>query len=212
MKLLAVRLARSIWLVPQYFLNPQGLYLRPARQLLKERYGFISVPGDQETLASKEGLKFADGFFTVGDRVISITNMTLHADGIVVDTRSSTADSDAFLNDALTAICREFGLPSHTELPAKRVYASELNVVFDREPRLLNPKLDPFLSEVTATIGIDLGFIGLTYGPDQSLSERPPFRFEREIKTPFQERRFYSFAPIQTDDHLRLLQKLEGVS
>jgi hypothetical protein len=217
MKLLAVRLARSIWLTPQYFLNPRGFFIRPAIEALKARYSFLKTPLDKPLSAPKDDDKFENGAFVGKNGTVLITSVVLHSDGIVVDTRSSTDDGDAFLEDALDWLSKEYSLPSYTEVPIKRIYASELNVIFEKTPRLLDSRLLPFLDELSSIIGDKrtgkADFLSLQLGTDQTLSDKPvPFRFEREINTPFAENRYYSLAPTKTDLHLGLLRKLEEVT
>jgi len=218
MKLLAVRMARSIWLIPRYFLNPKGVDIRPAFDGLKTRYNFLKTPFDSPASAMQGGeLKFEHGVFSGKNGPVQILTLTLFADGLVVDTRSSTEDGDAFLEDATSWISKEFGLPLYTELPIKRIYASEINLIFEKIPKILDPQLAPFLKEASEVIGDKkIGkteFIGLQIGTDPALSETPKmFRFEREINTPFEQNRYYSSAPIKTEAHLKLLEKLDEVT
>jgi len=211
-----VRTARSIWLTPQYFLNPKGVFIRPAIEGLKARYSFRKGPLDKP-LGATEDDKFEDGAFTGLNGVVQIRNVTLHSDGIAVDTRSSTDDGDAFLEDAMNWVSKEYGLPSYMEVPIERIYFSELNVKFEKTPKIFDPKLTPFLSEVSSILGSEkkgkADFLSLHLGTDQTLSNRPAnFKFEREINTPFEENRYYSFATTKTDLHLKVLAKLDEVT
>jgi hypothetical protein len=109
---------------------------------------------------------------------------------------------------------KEYALPSHADLPVKRLYASELNFVLDSPPKVFDSKLAPFLEEANSILGKDRGgkadFIGFQIGPDQTLTDKPaPFRFEREINTSFAENRYYSFSPTTTAVHFKLLALLE---
>ena len=219
MKLLAVRMARSIWLVPQYFFNPQGIYTRPAIEALKARYSFIKIPPPELLVGvpPSDGIKFEGGAFAGKNGMVSITSVTLHADGLVVDTRSSTDDGDAFLEDATDWLSKEYGLPSYVELPIKRIYASELNVIFEHTPKVFDSRLASFLQDASSIIGDEkigkTDFLGFLLATDPANSDRTQtFRFEREINTPFAENRFYSFAPIKTHLHVKLLEKLEQVA
>lgn len=215
MKLLAVRLARSIWLVPTYFLNPKGIFMRPLIEAMKVRYNFLKTPLDYPVPPTPgDGYKFENGGFDTKNGTILIVSMIMHDDGIVVDARSSTDDGDAFLDDLLSWGNKEYGLPSSAELPIKRIYTSELNVVFSKTPVMFNSKLDPFLNEVASVIGNQrTDFLGFQISTDPALTDKPPvFRFEREINTAFKENRYYSFSPTTTAVHIKLLERLEEVA
>ena len=45
----------------------------------------------------------------------------------------------------------------------------------------------------------------------RSSDGRSPFQFERTPDIPFSERRYYSRAPLQTEDHLSLLNEFEDL-
>ncbi len=216
MKLLSVHSAKSIWLIPTNYLNPRGLFLRPAMIALKDRYSFASSPIEKPPATEKDALKFEQGAFKGRDRVPVTVNMTIHEDGIVIETRSSTNDGDLFLEDALTWISTNFGLPAHDALPIKKIYASDLFIKFEKTPRIFDKRLAPFLKEVEELIeggqkgAIDFFSFGLSTDP--GLSERPlTFRFERRVNTPASDNQYYSFAPIKTELHLKLLERLEEV-
>jgi len=218
MKILAIRLARSIWLIPPYFLNPKGVFIRPSLEALKERYKFQKSPFESPAPIPnpKDGAKYENGAFSVEDETVMITSATIHDDGFVVDTRSSTAHGDAFLDDALSWIAQKHGLPIPTELPITKLYASELNVIFDKAPQFLDPKLAPFLKEVSSAISDEktgkADFLSFQFSTDPTVHPRQDtFRIDREINAPFEQNRYYSFATTTTDVHLKLLKKLESL-
>lgn len=215
MKLMGVRMARSIWLVPQYFLNPRGLFLRPASLQMKDRYQFLKGPFDNNTAGTQE-VKYEHGGFTNKEgTVIHILSLTLHPDGLVVDTQNSTDAGDAFLEDVGSWLSEEFGVPSYSDLPIKRIYSSELNVILEKPPAFLNPKLKPFIDAVESAIGDEktpkVGFLAFQVTTDPTKTARPAiFRLDREINTSLEENRYYSFAPIKTSEHIKLLESLES--
>lgn len=217
MKLLGVRLARSIWLIPPYFLNPKGVYIRPALEALKTRYSFRKSPFDTPgTPPPAEGAKYEDGAFSGKNGQVIINSLTIHGDGFVVDTRSSTDDGDAFLEDALTWISKDYGLPSPADLPIKKIYSSELNVILEKPAKFFDPKLASYFEEVSTKIVDDktgkLDFLSLQISSDQTVSPRQAtFRIDREINIPFDQNRYYSFASTKTDIHIKLLEKLEDL-
>lgn len=181
---------------------------------MKVRYSFLKTPLDGPIpTPPNEGYKFENGVFNGKNGAVQIVSMTSHGDGIVIDTRSSTDDADLFLEDVISWASKEYNLPALSDLPVKRIYASELNVFFKRAPAIFNPKLAPFLKEASSIIGNEKkgksDLLGFQLSTDYALSDRPAqFRFEREINVPYEENRYYSFAPTTTDAHIKLLEKL----
>src|SRR5712691_10152352 len=154
MKLLSIRSAKSIWLVPRDFLNPRGKFLRPAIPAFVERYSFAkySEPKDAQ---DNQGTKFEFGSFTPNGGTPILLSMTVHTDGIVVETRSSTDDGDLFLDDALSWVSKEYGLPKVSDLPIRKIYASEVIVQAENTLHFLNERFSPFLKELSSVIGTD---------------------------------------------------------
>ncbi len=214
MKLLGVRQARSIWLVPQYFLNPKGIFLRAAAIEAKERYQFLKSPFENGTAGTTEAKYENGGFKSKRGNTIQVSSMILHPDGVVADTMSSTEDTDAFLEDIFGWLHKSYGLGSPAEVPITRLYVSELNITMEKQPAFLNPKLQSFCDEISSAMGDEkkgpAGFLGFQLSTDPEKSPRPSiFRFEREISTSITGNRYYSSAPIQTTAHIKLLEKLE---
>ncbi|MFZ5453621.1 MAG: hypothetical protein ACOZF2_17315 [Thermodesulfobacteriota bacterium] len=215
MKLLSVLQARSIWVMFLNELNPRGINLIHLFQPLIARYNFQIFPTKVEDLIGKEvtEIKFSGGTFNnIGIELI-IFNW-----GLVAQTRSSTVDSDAFLNDLLTWVSTEVDVMPYYEVLRTKVYLSELQVQTDKPLNALNPKLINFSKRLTELIEgheyhpIAFETSGISLWTDPMIANVPgPFKFERQGDVPFGENRYYSAAPLQTDIHLEILEELEAI-
>ncbi len=221
MKLLSVKQARSIWLVYLVDLNPHGLNLLTFIPPIVEKYKFQLFPTKPEELGfGKETreIKFSGGSFQKDPQHNIGVELTIYNDGLVADTRSSTKDSDAFLNEFLNWISSEFDLVPFQEVLRSKAYVSELWVQTDKSLNTLNPKLEHFAKRLTSLIighshhPIAFETSGITFWTDPTVVNPPGgFRFERLIDVPFSENRYYSAAPLQTDAHLEMLMELESI-
>jgi hypothetical protein len=220
MKLLSVKQARAIWLVSIVDLNPRGLSLFGLIMPIVEKYKFQIYPTKPEELIGKDVLeiKFNGGSFKKDTKHNIAVDLTIFNDGLVVDTRSSTNDSDAFLNDFLNHLSKEFNLTPYLEVIRSKIYVSEVWVQTDKLLNSLNPKLDSFAKRITSLIGghsrypIAHETSGIIFSADPVVTNpQTPFRFERVIDRPFEENRYYSIAPLQTDVHLEMLDELESI-
>ncbi|MCY4132264.1 MAG: hypothetical protein OXF39_06410 [Nitrospira sp.] len=217
MKLQSVILARSIWLFPTEDLNPQGKSLLPILKPLIERYRFLVYPKTAEQLTGNE-MKFEEGQFLGKDGNSVSISLNIYRDGFVADTRASTDDSDSFLHDLLGWLHSEQGLLQYDTMVQirKKLYASALFVTCDQLENNLYPGLHDFMEDMSRRAPLSGGNLpvqitGLSFGydPGNSTSEAYDFKFERAVKTPFDENRYYSWAPFPTEMHLSLLEKLE---
>lgn len=218
MKLLSVKQARSIWLVPLVDLNPRGLNLLSFIRPIIEKYKFVEVPIKPEELDLGKGVKFAGGSFQKDSQHDLSIDLTLFNDGLVADTRSSTNDSDAFLDELLTWAATDFGLVHYQEVLRSKVYLSELWVQTDKSLNSINPKLESFARRLTSLIvgheyhPIAFETYGIWFWTDQTITNPPPpFKLERPEGIPFAENRYYSVAPLQTEAHLEVLEELESI-
>lgn len=212
MKLLSVNLARSIWICNIWDFNPKGKNLYPAMTWLVNSYKFKKFPSETSVFDYTNGVKFEDGEFKSSEREEILVNFTLYNTGFVVDTRSSTKDSDAFLIKILTQLFENFDLPHYDQTIKRRLYVSQLYVTTDKPLELINPKLKEISKYLLDNISYPFEVIGIYFGSDPTLiTNLSPFTFERALNVPFSDKRYYSSASLQTDQHIELLEKLESL-
>jgi hypothetical protein len=218
MKLIAVLNARSLWWVNLVDLNPLGRSLYPALiPAIRDTYRFVKYPKSLGEIDERAGIKFEDGEFAGQSGIPLMLNLTIYSDGLMVDTRSNTKDSDAILEQSLTWLVRDFGLTYKSEMIRKRGYVSELHVYSDGPLEALNPGLTALAAKLKSLVPLSRGTVpfapvGVTIGPDPDAREQlASFRFERVPGVPWSENRYYSIAPMQTDTHLELLNDFENV-
>lgn len=212
MNLLTISAARSIWLFQIFDWNPRGRSLNPVYFSLIEKYTFQKYPKLHE-IDWQKGIKFEDGVFSnqAGEQLA--VNLTVFNDGLVADTRSSTIDSDYFLEQTLGFLTSEFGFPDYQLILRKKAYASEMVIRLERPTDSINPKLRAFADRLSALIPNDnVPFrVGINLVSDPgSVGTALNFRLEPALGFPFSENRYYSLAPVPTDVHLTLLQEFEA--
>ncbi|MGA2366435.1 MAG: hypothetical protein ABSG12_13200 [Steroidobacteraceae bacterium] len=177
------------------------------------RYGF-SKPPDPKTL-TETPLKIA---FELGSYAGPLgspiaVNLTIHEDGFVAETRSSTDDADSFLHDVLTYVEKEFSLPSYLEVGVKKIYASEIYFHLPKALSIFNTKFSKVAETISLGNSGDLKPtepVALIFGTDPARGRQSLLRIEREVNIPFSEGRYYSFAPLKTKEHLQLLEAFEA--
>ena len=216
MKLLSVNLARSIWLGPVSDFNPRGASLYSTLfPLLMNTYKFKKYPALSDVSDLTKGVEFGSGQFAAGDDHPIAVNLTFYNDGIIADSGSSTDHSDAFLEDVFNRSLEIFKMPHYDSVIRKKVYLSQVFVTTEKSLEIINPKLAQISKYLSSTVeqgNLTFRLAGILFSPDQVQRVNPaPFRFERVANVPFAENRYYSAAPLQTDKHLELLDKLESI-
>ena len=211
MKLVNIRSARAIWLVPLNDLNKRGRFLLPAVGGLIERYSFQKPPSEESLVTSPTKVAFEVGSFNSADGVPIYVNLTVHDDGFVVDTRASTEEADRFLQDALAWLSSEFQLPQVSDLAVRKLFVSEVTVVFDHKLAVFHPAMERFSSSLNfKTFSKPLALSRIVFSSDPSESKQTAsLRIERELDTPFADNRYYSYAGTTTTEHLALLEAFE---
>jgi hypothetical protein len=206
--------ARAIWFVDLQDLNPKGKSLYPeVVDALESKYEFDKVP-ESASDAKNGGLEFIQGGFEVSEDNWIDVNLTVYNDGLVVDTRSSTRHCDAFLEDLLK-FAVSLGMQYSPELVRRKTYISEVAIHTNRRLEVVNPKFREFSDRLASLLpggGFQFEVTSLTFATDPQFQVRPsPFQFERKIGVPFADNRYYSQAPIHTDDHETLLREFESL-
>jgi hypothetical protein len=215
MELLAVRLARAIVQLPTDEINPRGKAIIPdLTNALVERYGFLQYPQKAEDYDSEKGISFELGRWND----ISIDMLKMFSNGFVVDTRSSTSDSLAFLEDALVWAADSFDLTFRPDMLNLKTILSEITFRSETALNALNPafhRVNAMLSEAVAkitkqTLSYDVALLHLTFDQLTSKLTLAPFRVERLVETPYADNKYYSTAPVHTEDHFKLIEAFEA--
>lgn len=209
--------AKSIWLLPVLHLNPQGVSVAPIFDGLRKNYSFHSTPLENGSTLEKDGLQFERGTFVNQTGIAINVSLTLHRDGMVVQTASSTEDGDLFLEDALNWVSENYGFAVPSLLPFRKIYSSEIFFGLQKTPPLLQNTYQSFLAEVSTLVGDPqsggFDFYGLHLSTDPAKFEKTKtFKIERELNSPFDANRYYSFASTETKKHLALLEKFAALS
>ncbi|MGA9770964.1 MAG: hypothetical protein WBV94_18155 [Blastocatellia bacterium] len=219
MELVSVELARVIWLIDAREINPRGLNLWHAfLPALAEKYKFVDYPREMNLDHNRDpGDRFFGGSYRNAQGMDVTINFTSFEDGMVAETRSSTRDSEAFLEGIAEWIVKDFSLVFSPEMIRMKGYVSEVIVTSECLLNSLNPKLDKFANRLSSLVYTQTETYiyqpaALSFSCDLAKGLRPsPFRFERKNDVPFSENKYYSQAPLQTDIHLELLNELEQI-
>ena len=134
MKLVQIKLARSIWLFDIRDLNPKGKDLvAELVEWIEGKYSFAVAPDPDnpmgEAASAKSaappqqpaphgpgGMTFQRGRFQAQEEIfVEISSLTIYDDGVVVDTTSSTEDGDRFADDLLGHAATRLSSPTTTK-------------------------------------------------------------------------------------------------
>jgi hypothetical protein len=216
MRLSAVTQARFVAVIEIFDLDPRGrLYYPGVFSAFAKRFNFQKFPQKYEDFDQQKGIEFFQGQWEGGP----IEKLSIFGGGFSVDTRSSTEDSENFLEHCLLWAASEYGIQYQSGMIKRKAYVS--NVTFHSDAPILVAMSRPLakLSErVTTAVGQILGE-KIDYQPSvfwihyDQLTRKMPiagFTVQRRVEAPFSENKYYSEAPLPTDVHLTLLQEFEA--
>ena len=216
MQILAVRTARLIAYLNAEELNPEGRPL--AHDYLNafvERYSFIKRPTTPTEILDPEdkGITFELGKFAN----FAINKVVLFDTAVAIETAASTDASEEILQDMLSWGAATFGLSNRPDLITRRAYVSEIVFSSALSLRAINPDIQTLANMITRLVGGYMGnslpfeTIGINMAFDSTQSKQiyTPFSLHRLADTPFTENKYYSAAPLQTSDHIAVLNDFE---
>ena len=211
MKLLSINLARAIWVFPFTDLNPKGKAIFPAmNSLLKDWY---KLQFNEKEI--DKGWQYEKGEFITEEGVAINVSLGIGSDMIFAGTRSSTKDSENFLIDFMTRLSDTFNLPRYEQVVKDRGHVSQIYFTPEGSLDFVNPKLkeiSDYLSKEVRSGGYEFKIGSLSFWPDQVNKLNPAnFTLERELNVPFSENRYFSSAPVETDKHIALIERLEEI-
>jgi hypothetical protein len=211
MRLERVLLGRSIRLLR--ICGPEGgeIYGPNLAKACDARYGFLQSPRTLEEFDFAKGVTFQCGYFR--NRIV-IDKFQVFQGGMLVEAKINTAECDAFLDDVVECIGKVGGISAAEEIGSARFYYSNVEVhgafsLADELPQLhqIGREIANKLRQYHQTT-VDYELVGLLYGAGAGAV--PAFRFERRENAPEEARLYYSAAPLRTDDHMTLLERLDA--
>lgn len=217
MQLSSVLLARAFLFLESNDLNPHGeVFFPDVIRALVERYRFQKVPQQLGDLDENKGVEFLLGF----SENTTIDKAVLYAKGISLDTRATTQQSEAILEEILTWASEKFGLHYRREMVLRRGYVSNLAFYTDVPILSTNPILDDFAQRVGNIVSGNLKLdciyepstVMISMDPESQRIPAAPFSIERRVGTAFSENKYFSAAPLHTDVHIKLLEEYERLA
>jgi hypothetical protein len=148
----------------------------------------------------------------VGTKVAA--DLKIFTDGCLVETRSSTHDSELLLRDLLEWAPAALKLPKVKISIKKKLFVSEIYVSCEKELTMINPKLSKFVKTLAGAMPAEAPksyqLAGMSFATDpKEGTQLANFRFERQINTNFGDHRYFTAAPMHTDVHLDLIEQFE---
>jgi hypothetical protein len=214
MQLAAIATARLVAFIETLDLNPRGkAYFPEMVPALVSRYGFVKFPEKLEDFDETKGVLFEGGRF----KDVTIRKIQVFDSVLVVETTSSTTDSENLLEDALVWASETFGLAYRPGMIKRKAYVSQLTFFSDGILHKLNPALLKVAQKLSTRVPEYFGY-ELKYKPsivaisyDQLAIKNGTAQFSIELRgdTPFAENKYFSTAPLPTEEHIELLQELE---
>jgi hypothetical protein len=216
MKLVSTDFGQVLQLMNMDEMRPlEGLYLPDFVKGLQQRYQFAVVPNDLLE-ALKTGAKFHLGKKTIGDRTIVIKELGVYNDGLLIST-TNTGDSDALVDDCIKWAIDEFGLrPAQTIIP--RQYTSTVVIDFEQSVDKVLGQIEIIKNLLSYSLksryewSYPISLTGISFGIDPQLlpqDRNSRFSLEKRVGIPFSHNRYFSAAPLPTEEHLKLLEQIE---
>jgi hypothetical protein len=217
-KLLSISNAKAIWLFPTQDLNPKGIAVPELMSAVRDRYKFHTMPTPaqfHEFQTKKSGIPFSGGSFKSSDGLVEVS-VTYFADGIMAESRAGTEVGDEFIADFLAWIKTDYSMIDPDTLKIRRIYTNEVYVEMNHPLALMNPKLnniaERFADAASWPIPHGVEVTGIAFGANPVATTNPPLpalKIERDANAPFENNRYFSVAPLQTQKHLVLLAEFE---
>jgi hypothetical protein len=189
-------------------------------EAITQRYNFrkgpdINLPKSE---VDKIGLRFEFGSFEIAGILHNISDCTIFADGMVINTKN-TDDADAFWDDLTNWLRAENYIRDFAEAPVLR-YVSQIVAEFEHRMSQIMPSFDRIsglisdkLTQIYKTdVLVEMARFDFEYDKitAQSSLNVPRFIIERRQGIPFTRERYFCSAPMRTPDHLNILQEIEN--
>lgn len=215
MKIISQDICRVTVLFPLEEIVPlEGINGPEAIAKIQQRYEFLKTPdpaiGRED--AAKNGYKFGTGQISLNGKKSIVVEFAIYTDGIVADAKNSEI-AEKFLDDIILFMQNEFGFRQFTTEPTRHFW-NQAVIEFERPLEGLFPSFDNVSGAISRFLGAGtlMRFARLDLqgekGPTPN-SAPPKFVLERRAGIPFDRERYYSSAPLRTEDHVAVLEEIE---
>ena len=212
MKLLAIEMSRvtSLFRLTRRSGQP---YLPYIFAQTAERYDFSNAPLSTGDLGSGKA-EFNHGIFEGN----AIEALEIYNDGVIATSRSDTDFIDKFIDDFVTWLKEDHAHSVIETHAINKMYESFLLVETGRDifkPFEAYSEIVTMIeSEIQESTDLKIPYhnYGLSLSADQTRNPalKPmPFRLERKEGIDFSRRQFFATAPLKTQQHLKILGRLE---
>jgi hypothetical protein len=188
---------------------------------IQSKYDFVKGPSLTTDDVSKNGYRFETGKFVHESKPARIADFSVFRDGIVINAARTEA-AEAFLDDVTAYMQKEFSFREFMTAP-RRYFQSQIVVEFDvsiakiiRSFESIAATISEPLTEIYGT-DIPMQFGRFDFSADRTRLSLPspatvhPFIVERRVGIPFEKERYFCSAPLRSNDHIRVLEKIEKI-
>lgn len=192
-----------------------AIFLPDVVSRLKEVFRFVEVPSKLSEYNLDAGVIMQYGTWNN----VSFSMLKIYNNGMLIDGVSTTDALDSVLDEVESIMLSDFNTRIVSSRPVARLYTSQMEVRVSAE---VVEALEVFvglrarLREMVRAYGVDTAdYIvnGFGLASDHALSATPAkpgrFLFERRADRKFEENIFFAEAPLQTAEHLALLNEME---
>jgi hypothetical protein len=200
------------------YLPERGVVYSELIELVRTRYQFELFPRVGQGLIPAT-LLFQRGKFTGENSSFSITQLVMRDDGDVA-VATTTEQTDAVLEDLMQALDENLG---YRLLTSNKVLTHVSNIVVEFD-RLFEDYIEKMAAVANAINALRIGMPKfsikrIAFGEggvepivDPLLAvERADFLIETRSGMPYQANRYFCSAPLQTAEHLALLERIEEI-
>jgi|SRR5450631_190980 hypothetical protein len=182
----------------------------PLVREMQDRYGFVEVPRKVADLNFDAGVSFLQGYF----KDIIIDKFQVYNNGLLCEAAADNQQCADFLDDVLSWAPRHLNVPLKQRMKA---FQSKVEISSTKDARNAFAKfadIGALIASLLESYGLQsppyvaAGLI-LQHEPQKGLPNNPNFEFAWRAERPFEDRFYYSSAPLRTQDHLRVLDLLE---
>ncbi len=179
-----------------------------------ERYDFQKYPKTLEDFDEVKGVEFHEG--RLGKSVIQ--KLVIFSSVLVIETRSGTSESKELLEEMLLWGKDKLGLNYQPGMFKRFAYISDVSFYSDAPVLMPSPSMAKLakatserISEIwQESIVYDGAQISLGYDPLSRRNPIAPFTIQRRAESRFSENKYFSEAPLPTEEHIKLLEMFEA--